>query len=308
MGCYNIQGCISQLPIMEHDRVAGILCKINSSLDYSNIINYVCDYTLIPMCPIIYGEYDEYGGLKPDKSETVNLLEEFFENPINEIINSFVVMTSLGANNNYGDVLKNLIYKRDMEKPRTIKVYDTPSTAPKTDNEILSNHWCLVLEHEDVVKTIINNNDDITLKGFFGDRIPIKWDKLYDEQLELFKEFNLDKYNNTDINYKLAFDITHKYIDVLFPINDGYIPFSCVMNGYCMDLFKNYPDMFHYAFDKKLKNEYLDTLKFYNVIKTSQIHMYINKDVGQQWQNINLWKNLITIYNEIITPKRHTDY
>lgn len=310
MGCYSIQGCISQLPIHDGDRVAGIFCKIGTSLNYSNILTNI-SYTLEPMCPIIYGTYNDYGGLKPDDSKTKEILETFFENSIDSIISAFVYMTEgCYVYDDMCDILKPLIEKRDTNKIRTIKVYHTNQDDFFNSIEhILPNNWCLLLEHEDIIKTIINHHSDLMISRNSFDKIPyIDWNELYDIQLNICKENNLDNWYNTDINFELAYEFTTKYQDILFPVNQ-YTNFRGVYsNNSTMDLFQNYPDMFHFAFDSDLKNEYLDTLKFYNVVKESHINMIINHDTGHQWQNINLWKNLVTVYNEIITPKEHSNY
>ena len=308
MGCYSIAGCISQLPIQENDRVAGIFCKINSSLEHSNIIRYNSDYVLVPMCPIIYGKYNDYGGLCPDKSVTVSILEHFFDIDINHIINAFVQNTENLSDGVSVDILKSLITKRDMTT-----FHNSENSFYNKTEVIIKNNWCLLLEHEDIIKTIINHNYDLLLLQAKFSRAPfINWDKLYDIQLELFKEHHLDDYthniNDNNIDFELAFNLSKNFQDILFT-SKHYNPFNGVYsNKNVMDLFQNYPDMFHYAFAKELKQEYLDTLKFYNVLSVSHINMIINHDTGYQWSNINLWKDLITIYNEIITSKHHYDY
>lgn len=298
MGCFNIQGCISQLPIRYGERVAGIFCKIHSSLDYANIITHVGDYTLEPICPIIYGTYDEYGGLNPDtNSYTVELLEKFFNHDINHIIREF---TKIGQDS---DNLINLIEKRNMDKPRTIRIYEIPQTSIyKTIDNILSNHWCLVLEHESIIKEIINDVDnclkDILYQHNLND---IYWETIYNLNRNLCLENGLTKWDNKP-EFSTLYDIIKlPYPGLFFPVNDDCFTSSHLFEEtpYFMDLFRNYECMFSHMFDLELKQEYIETIKFQIVINNSHIKLLTNLETGHQYYNGTLWKNLSKIYKQI---------
>lgn len=294
MGCFNIQGCISQLPIRCGERVAGIFCKIHSSLDYANIITHVGDYTLEPICPIIYGTCDEYGGLIPDNSYTVKLLEEFFNHDINHVIKEFVKI------GNDSDDLKNLIEKRNMDEPRTIRVYEIqPKSINNSIDNILLNHWCLVLEHESIIKEIINDVDNC-LKDIhnFND---MYWETIYNLDRNLCLENGLTKWNNKPVFSTLRDIIKLPYPGLLFPVNPDCFTSSQLFGEslFFMDLFRNYECMFSHMFDLELKQEYIDTIKFQIVINCSHIKLLTNLETGHQYYNGTLWKNLSKVYKQI---------
>ena len=56
MGCYNGEGCISGLPIECGDPIGGIICVSTKDYDDNEMIT--------PVWPIIWGEYDDYGGIE----------------------------------------------------------------------------------------------------------------------------------------------------------------------------------------------------------------------------------------------------
>lgn len=111
MGCYNGEGCISGLPIECGDRIGGLICKATRGYDGSEIIT--------PVWPIIWGEYDDYGGIAPDAVDEE--LEKFFGNR------------------------ENLM--RDLER---ITHGCRDQVEPGLPNEL-----CLLLEHEEVLRTLV---------------------------------------------------------------------------------------------------------------------------------------------------------
>lgn len=298
MGCFNLYGCISQLPITGNDRVAGILCRISSDLDNSFKISYVDNIKLLPMCPIIYGTYDEYGSMIPDKSMTTDILEKFFDRNIQLIIDTFSRMTYLCWDEPNEKILKPLIGKRDWSKPRTVKNFGKEKEEPF---RYYMNRYCIVFEHEHIVRKIIESNNDMMKELTRFDNSPeSNWDEMYDIQYNLCVEYGLNKY---DAQYKSEFYRDLNYCSILFPLQNNNNFRGPYKYEYMMDLFKNYPDMFEHVFNKDFKKEYLDTLKFFNVIMLSNLNMNINRSIGQQYINRNLWKSLMDSYKEVIDRK-----
>lgn len=294
MGCYNIQGCISQLPIYDQDRVAGILCRIsNYSNDYISKENlqYVDDYDILPICPIIYGTYDEYGSMYPDKSLTTKLLEDFFKcDNIKDVIDAFSNINHMNWHERYHELLYLLISKRK----NTVKVPDT--------SEYFFNNYCILFEHENIVRTIIDSNDSMmAYLTRFNNRPEDNWSDMYDRQRNMFINNKLDKFD-APVNYDLNLNL-NMYSSLLFPPGNNNTYMGVYTSKHMMDLFQNYPSMFKHAFDTDLKQEYLDTLKFYNVLEHSQIKMNINRSSGSQFANLDLWNNLMKSYQGIINSK-----
>lgn len=296
MGCFNLQGCISQLPICDQDRVAGILCRIVGYNESSNNDNHLIgDFQYIPMCPIIYGVYDEYGSMIPDKSLTTDILEEFFNTDISTIVDVFSRISLWSWDESYINILKPLLFKRN-------NIKDIPDISSKLSSEFFFNRYCIVYEHESIIRKIIESNDDMmkNLTYRIKRHVEDNWSKMYDEQRAIFINNKLD-----DINALCNYNIKWEDSSLLFPSKHNNIYRGVYASEYMMDLFQNYPDMFHYAFDINLKDEYLDTLKFYNVITHSQIKMNLNRDIGRQFANISLWNDLIPEYQKIINNKKN---
>lgn len=292
MGCYNLTGTISQLPITHNDRIVGIFCKINSSLDYSNIIHYNGDYSLIPMCPIIYGKYDEYGGIIPDESKTTKILEDFFKTDIQTIIDSFIDISTDNM-----DILSPLLTQRN-DNVRTIKIY--PNSEPMSDLELLINHWCLVFEHESVIKTIIKDaNRFLNEKDMRFRDGNYTWESLYNEQIKMFNSIGDFQFNDTYVINSLFSNGVNVH-NLIFPTQYKTFIYNGLDFPNQMDLFQNYSSMYHYLFNKKLKKEYLDTLKLSYMLKVSHINMYINNDLGHQSYNLSLWKDLLKTYKKVL--------
>lgn len=296
MGCFNLQGCISQLPIYDEDRVAGILCRIvgytATSIDYvsSENLQYVDSYKVLPICPIIYGTYDEYGSMYPDKSLTTDLLEKFFGHNIKEVIDAFSDITRMNWHERYHDILSPLVSKRNIRD----RVLDS--------SEYFFNNYCILYEHEDIVKTIIDSNDSMmAYLTRFNDKPENNWSDMYNRQRNLFINNGLNKFD-APVNYDLNLNL-NMYSSLLFPPGKNNTYMGIYRDTHMMDLFQNYPDMFKYAFDVNLKEEYLDTLKFYNVLECSQIKMNINRIHGSQFANLDLWNNLMKSYQGVINSK-----
>ena len=306
MGCFNIQGDISQLPIFYGDRVAGILCKIDSGQEYPTHKFCIGEYELKPMCPIIYGEYDDYGGIQNlDDSNMLTILKEFFEQDINIIMKDFASIRTFGCDNDSLEHLHNLIDKKDNSKIRWRKDEKIEMDDDERRKLFITNNFYLVIEHESVVKQIIKEFEIVSKKDFqFYIYKQPDWNKLYDIQLNIVKKYNLDKYN-TVLDFEKRFEI-EKYINeskvsFLFPSNTLYLMTRDLFKSEdgLMYLFREYPEMWKYNFDTNLKSEYLDTLKFYKGLKCMQMHMFINRDYGSQWQNTKGWKRLLKTYKKI---------
>lgn len=304
MGCFISHGCISQLPISGGDRVVGFLCRIESSLEHSNAIEVIDDFNIYPICPILYGKYDDYGSMEPDESPTVKLLEEFFEKDITEILCSFGRLTSYVCTGDDWEVLQPLIDKHDWSLPRSVRIHQL---SEKKDNYFI-NRYCLLLEHESVVRNIIDSHKPM-LEEFYQyiQHSPQSdWDSLYDEQRQFFIDNGLDVYGNKpdpDTNW---FDVSKtfsSYANLLFPPQDMNSYRGIYRSRRMMDLFQNYPSMFKHAFDIENKKDYLDTLRFFDVLDVCQLKPFINRLCGTQFENLPLWNTLTSTYQDIIKDK-----
>ena len=298
MGCFNVQGGISQLPIHYGDRIGAIFCKIDSSDNWAGY------YELYPMCPIVYGTYDEYGGITPDKdSKIVKILEDFFQTKMDDVVSVFARLTTSYCDNEDFKIVHNLIDKRDWSNPRWEKDIKPDTDIDERRNMYISNNFCMVLEHEQIIRGIINEHDILTQQEFryYIHKEP-EWNELYDEQHKLITENGLDKMEKGDRGFYSTFFEIQKELDkstLLFPVESVFTHHGPFKSGYMFDLFRNYPEMKHWIYDKSIKQEYVETLKFLDGLDATRLKMYINHEYGSQWQNTKGWNRLIEIYKEI---------
>lgn len=278
------KGTISQLPIKSNDRVVGIICKIHSSLDYSNVITTFDNYRLESICPILRGSYINEKFI-PDDSYMCQLLEQFFETDITHVLQGFTKI------DDFGDVyIKNLIDKRNPSKPHTIHVYDVDEKSINNSiNRILSNHWCIVFEHESVINDIIYMFDE---GGHYD------MDTIYHNNREyvIYKGFN--KWKN-DVNMHDLSEYLNSHF--IFPLSSEMgLTKLFYDEPYFMDLFTNYKDMYKHMFDIELKDEYIDTLKLYMTLKQSNMYLHMCKPEYELTYNKNLLEKLNNEYYNII--------
>lgn len=140
MGCYNGEGCISGLPIQYEDPVGGLICI--STFDYQD------REIITPVWPIIWGTYDDYGGIE---TNTVDCdLEQYFGN-------------------------------------RQTLLHDLERVTHGCRDQIkegLPDNLCLLIEHRDVLATLIEFGNPKTVEAnyYSGDRycINLQSRRLYD--------------------------------------------------------------------------------------------------------------------------------
>ena len=87
MGCFNLQGFYSNLPITDGDKTVAFICaKYNGPTDYLTQPLYATDY-MEPICLPIFGEYNDYGTIENIvPSETTKLIEKLSGMAIDEFI------------------------------------------------------------------------------------------------------------------------------------------------------------------------------------------------------------------------------
>ena len=87
MGCFNLQGFYSNLPITDGDKTVAFICaKYNGPTDYLTQPLYATDY-MEPICLPIFGVYNDYGTIENIvPSETTKLIEKLSGMAIDEFI------------------------------------------------------------------------------------------------------------------------------------------------------------------------------------------------------------------------------
>lgn len=98
MGCFNVKGFYSHLPIRCGDKIGAIVCIKICTRDTESLAMNTFGAGYIPLCPPIYGEYDDYGGIE-DMVETKAL--EIFEKKTGLDFHEFVNLNSRNSHVDY---------------------------------------------------------------------------------------------------------------------------------------------------------------------------------------------------------------
>lgn len=64
MGCFNMIGCVSKLPILVNDDCVGFICYRECPPSGKHGEDWAPSLFLVPMFPAFFGKYDEYGRLE----------------------------------------------------------------------------------------------------------------------------------------------------------------------------------------------------------------------------------------------------
>lgn len=112
MGCYNMIGSVSNLPILMNDECVGLICIRKENKDE---INFAPNEHIKPIFPAFYGLYNDYGHL-----ENVNIEDEymkhFLKNLNMNIENLQTAITHPHFDNEKYNNIKNILKINDNEK------------------------------------------------------------------------------------------------------------------------------------------------------------------------------------------------
>ena len=181
MGCFNMVGFYSNLPIKANDNIVYFICASYGKLDDSNIIEPSC--IIEPICLPIFGKYNEYGSIESIVCDRkVQAIERTFNIPMQNIVqiiedNSFITINDC-KNDDYKAILS--------------KILDTQHFRNKEKISL-----CVTMEHKSVYDTMVT---------LFNDKYTIELGEKLNEILDFIKEsksnyFNL--FNHSPITYDL---------------------------------------------------------------------------------------------------------
>lgn len=90
MGCFNIMGFHSHLPIQWDDDIVlllGVYPRYEKKKVRKDYVEFACGTDFTPIALPIFGKYDEYGKIESIvRNRNVDMIEEFFEMPIDDMI------------------------------------------------------------------------------------------------------------------------------------------------------------------------------------------------------------------------------
>ena len=163
MGCFNVSGCLSQLPICGNKEVVcmiGAYPTLNPNFDGS----YYPTSVISPYCLPIYGKYNDYGALEDiERTPIVEFIETLFNWDIDRILEQ---ISRLG-----GRTIKECINYWDKSENKT-EVNEFKKLLPINKNIAIDERYekycfMLMFEHRHVWDSLIKkggayvNNDHI---------------------------------------------------------------------------------------------------------------------------------------------------
>lgn len=181
MGCFNMVGFYSNLPIKANDDIVYFICASYGKLDGSNVLEP--SSIIEPICLPIFGKYNEYGSIEDIVCDrNVQAIEKTFNIPIQNIVqiiedNSFITINDC-ENEDYKVILT--------------KMLDTQYFRDKENISL-----CVTMEHKSVYDTMITLfNDKYTTE--LGDKLNEILDFIKESKVDYFNLFNY-----SPITYKL---------------------------------------------------------------------------------------------------------
>ena len=200
MGCFNMVGFYSNLPIKANDDIVYFICASYSKLDDRNVLEP--NDIIEPICLPIFGKYNEYGSIEDIVCDiNVQAMEYTFNMPMHEFVriiedNSFVTINDC-KNEDYKSILSKLLDSQYFRNKENISL-------------------CVTMEHKSVYDTMTT---------LFNDKYTIELGEKLNEILDFIKEkksdyFNL--FNHSPITYNLdtILYIQQKKLDSNMPIED----------------------------------------------------------------------------------------
>ena len=181
MGCFNMVGFYSNLPIKANDEIVYFICASYCKLYDSHVIEPSC--IIEPICLPIFGKYNEYGSIDDIVCDiNVQSIELALNMPMHEIVRiieneSFNTIND-SENNDYKAILSKLLDSQYFRNKENISL-------------------CVTMEHKSVYDT---------MSTLFNDKYTDELTKKLNDTLDFIKEkkceyFNL--FNHSPITYDL---------------------------------------------------------------------------------------------------------
>lgn len=291
MGCFNINGGISKLPISYGDDCFLLIGLYNKSIQDSFLDSY--GFLFTPIALPIYGKYDDYGRIENIiKDKNVEVIEAFFDDSIENIINliddkisgrEYYIKknkdtytkynTKLDLNKSYYDLRYVIDHKF---------VYDTISTM-ETDfyfdlKESLNFSKNIPYSLQDCI-----NNHDFKEKYLLYDDICMM------DFLNAIKKFKNDYAKKLNISPSNLLNINPNFKDGLYDFSteiDTNIFMSIYRNDNTKILFEHFGD------------EYISLIRFFYAIHS--LNWPLNSHVYAGQNGYDALTHLVTYYSNVV--------
>ena len=193
MGCFNMVGFHSNLPIKANDEIVYFICASYGNLDDRNVLEP--NNIIEPICLPIFGKYNEYGSIDDIVCDiNVQSIERTFNMPMHEIVriiedSSFNTIGD-SENEDYKIILSKLLDSQYFKNKENISL-------------------CVTMEHKSVYDTMTT---------LFKDKYTIELGEKLNDTLEFIKEkksdyFNFFNHNPITYNLDIILYIQRKKLD-----------------------------------------------------------------------------------------------
>ncbi|WQJ53554.1 MAG: hypothetical protein [Wendovervirus sonii] len=233
MGCFNISGFFSHLPIAEGDKIGAIVCA-----QYHNAENMAMESDSLGIYPLmtpVYGEYNDYGGI-------INIVENYSTDLFKKLVGtdfiSFVeanyrnggvtINTEDNGNQfddipNYQKLIKKLIptYYRlwdnvpdnFKEFPEYVAEYKKMSAyEDKMEASMQNASFLIIYDHESIIKELIKIGSSYLNCTWLGNKYDAS--ENYDIIAKATGYFNKSIFDSQSIEHRLHIDFNQRIKDI----------------------------------------------------------------------------------------------
>ena len=314
MGCFDINGCISKLPILYGDKCFLMFGVSRKEECYSTSCSFGTGYFFTPIALPIFGNYDDYGKIdNVRRDKNVEIIENMFNREIDEII-SIVDDLMVGR------------YSMGDSEISEFSDFALNSLGIDTENYSLA----FTIDHELVYESIrnlkINTYYDLEVSLMLSKKLPCTL-KDYINDFDLQKKYGLLGNSPSIFDIPCIFDkmkndylssIKSKDNNNLFWIKNGLVN----LNPNYTEGIYNYNEYYDsYAFMRlyrgdiakillnDLGNEYVNFLSFFLKMKQMDWNIVIHNYSGQEGHsNVvalkDYYQNIVDFINDKINQER----
>lgn len=296
MGCFNLQGFYSNLPITDGEETVALLCVKSKHADREAPI-YATDYMEV-MCLPIFGKYNDYGTIENiQPSETTRLIEEksgmsidkFIENLASECNGKTYdeLVEATEEKNHYHFTEPGILkfFKDTLQKKLNIEEYINEKIVTIDDSSELS---------KEIKQTLLR------LQKYENDRLKsvslcviFERKDVYDAMIEIAKEKKSDYFWTT---YEELSQIWDKYYNFCKDVETKYgVKLNIITNDSEDGIFNNDKLIEHYTEIKELKAKHgiegnYKSYSPYHFVKCGGFEEYLNKLYEGYEGDINIFK------------------
>ena len=169
MGCFNVSGCISQLPILYGQDVVCFIGCYNIENDDLPCVFWPMEF-IAPFTLPIYGKYNDYGGIEEvEKNAHTEVIEHFFNCDVETVLNTISRLNNgyiRGTINYWANCESELLQKFADETKVLLPLIEKIGRCYKQE----SYRFTLLFEHKEVWGKIISEakqKETIRHKNYF---------------------------------------------------------------------------------------------------------------------------------------------